>query len=86
MSILFCLLHFIRLNKFSFFLIKGMWWFSANLQIPFMYLQEIQWSFIFFLNLNLNCLGMQYMYVGGPQKTRFFSWAIDLFKELQKIH
>ena len=25
-------------------------------------------------------------YVGGPKKNEIFSWAIDLFKELQKIH
>jgi len=23
---------------------------------------------------------------GGTQKNKIFSWAIDLFKELQKIH
>ena len=27
-----------------------------------------------------------HLYEGGPKKNEIFSWAIDLFKELQKIH
>jgi len=34
----------------------------------------------------LSTLSARTEYEGGPQKNEIFSWAIDLFKELQKIH